>query len=502
MAISFRAIPANLRVPLAYFEFDPSLAGVSTTIQNALLLCSVPATATLPIGVPTLITSADQARSLAGPGSALGRQCERFFQNTRGVPLYALAAAQPTTAPLWTAGTATITWGGPATESGVVALYIGGRSVRVIVSAGDTDEEMSAAAVSAINASQVIGVSAAIDGTDPEITNLTALQLGVLGNLRIDHSLAGIVGGEQLPQGVTVTPTQMTGAGAGTGSPNVATMLAGIGDAPFDFVLCPWTTADDLNALRDFFNDTTGRWSWQSQLYGHGFCAAQGTIAQLSAIGAARNDQHVCIFGYNNSATPHDEWMAAYAGQAAGSLVVDPARPVHGLPLYGILAPPVQSRFTKTELQVLYFTGIASYDAETGIPQINRCVTTYRVNQWNAPDDSMLDVETLYSWAAFARFMRGRILLKFPRHKLASDGTRFGAGQAVVTPIIIRSELIAAYGELTEPALVENEEAFEENLIVERNAQDRNRVDVLLPATFVAQLRIFAALVQPRMHIV
>ena len=36
-------------------------------------------------------------------------------------------------------------------------------------------------------------------------------------------------------------------------------------------------------------------------------------------------------------------------------------------------------------------------------------------------------------------------------------------------------------------------------LVVERNATDPNRVDVLLPPDFVNQLRIFAALVQFRL---
>ena len=34
---------------------------------------------------------------------------------------------------------------------------------------------------------------------------------------------------------------------------------------------------------------------------------------------------------------------------------------------------------------------------------------------------------------------------KYGRHKLANDGTRFGSGQAIVTPNVIRGELSAAY---------------------------------------------------------
>lgn len=83
---------------------------------------------------------------------------------------------------------------------------------------------------------------------------------------------------------------------------------------------------------------------------------------------------------------------------------------------------------------------------------------------------------------------------------MANDGTTFGEGQAVVTPAIIRAELIAAYSILESMGLVENMELFKANLIVERNATDPNRVDVLFPPDLVNQLRVFAMLVQFRLQ--
>jgi phage tail sheath gpL-like len=345
----------------------------------------------------------------------------------------------------------------------------------------------------AINADPTLG---AIAGTGtPGQTDIRALQAGMLGGVDIDIALAGPVGGEMLPPGVTAAITEMTG---GAGSPDVGAMLALLGDEPFDWIMSPWRSAVDLNALDEFMNDTTGRWSWQSQLYGHCFTAYEASVAALSALGATRNGQHVSIFGFEGSATPHDEWMTAYVGQAAGSLLNDPARPVQSLPLIGIRAP--DDRFTVLERQVLYFDGISSYNVnDAGQVFIDRVITTYQTNVWGAPDPSYLDVETMYTAQYFARYMRNRILLKFPRHKLANDGTRFGAGQAIVTPAIIRAEMIASYGSLEDLGLMENIDGFEANLIVERNATDPNRVDVLLPPDFVNQLRIFAALVQFRL---
>jgi phage tail sheath gpL-like len=495
MPISFRNIPQGLRVPLAYFEFDPSMAGTSSALQKAVLLGTVPATAALEIETLTPVFSADQVRALCGPGSAFGRQADAWFRNNASVPLYLLAAAETT----FTAATGSIEWAGVATDSGTIPLYIGGRLVRIVINNGDDAEAVAEAARDQINADPRLGVVATIVAADPEIVVLTARQLGRLGRLRIDLALAGVIGGEMMPPGITATITQMLTGGAG--SPNVLDLLSTIGDAPFDFVLCPYNQAQDLLDLDEFFNDTTGRWSWALQLYGHGFTAMHGTVGELSIFGNTRNGQHVSVFGFFDSATPHDEWMCAYVGQAAGSLIIDPARPVQALPLNGVRAPPADSRFSILQRQVLYYDGISSYyTTDDGTVYIDRVITSYRVNVWNAPDDSYLDVETMFTGQFYARDTKNRILRKFPRHKLASDGTRFGAGQTIVTPRIIRAELIAHYGELEERGYVEDLNGFEQALIVERNATDPNRVDALLSPSFVNQLRIFAALVQFRLH--
>jgi phage tail sheath gpL-like len=77
---------------------------------------------------------------------------------------------------------------------------------------------------------------------------------------------------------------------------------------------------------------------------------------------------------------------------------------------------------------------------------------------------------------------------------------RFGAGQPIVTPKTIKAELIALYDELEAQGLVENAEIFAENLVVERNAIDSNRVDIVFPPDYVNQLRIFAVLNQFRLN--
>ena len=111
-------------------------------------------------------------------------------------------------------------------------------------------------------------------------------------------------------------------------------------------------------------------------------------------------------------------------------------------------------------------------------------------------DASYLDVTTPATLGYIRYATRARITQKFPRHKLANDGTAFGPGQAIVTPGIIRAELLALFRELELQGLVEDFDQYKADLIVERNANDPNRIDVLSPPNLVNQLRVFAEQIQ------
>jgi phage tail sheath gpL-like len=201
--------------------------------------------------------------------------------------------------------------------------------------------------------------------------------------------------------------------------------------------------------------------------------------------------------------SPSPPWRvcAAFTAEAAVGIREDPARPLQTLPLIGITLAPRGARFTVADRQALLFAGIGTCSVGfDGVVRIERAITTYQRNAWGQADPSWLDVQTPATLQYLVRTLRDAILTKFPRHKLANDGTRFGAGQAIVTPKIIKAELVAQYSGLEDLGMVENMEAFKTFLIVERDAVDPNRVNVLLPPDLVNQLRIFAALVQFRLQ--
>jgi phage tail sheath gpL-like len=491
--ISFNNIPSNLRVPLFYAEMDNSQAGYFSQSLRTLIIGQKLAAGSAVANVPILVSKTDSAKTQFGIGSMLARMHELYRANDTIGEVWCLPLDDNGAGAVAT-GTLTIT--GPATGNGTINLYIGAQRVQVAVASGDANTAIATAINTAINADTTLPVtSTVLTG----VVTVTARHKGTLGNaIKLQANYRGLAGGESLPAGVGVTVVAMTG---GTTDPVLTTALAAMGDDEYDFIIMPYADATSLDALKTLMNDTTGRWAYNKQIYGHVYTAKAETFANLVTLGTGRNDQHASIAGYE-TAVPNTPWdyAAAFGARNAVYISVDPARPTQTGELIGILPAPAGSRFLLTERQSLLNYGIATSYIGGGAVRIERAITTYQKNAFSQTDPSYLDSETLHTLAYIIRRLRNIITTKYPRHKLGNDGTRFGAGQAIVTPKVIRGEILAEYAQLEEMGICENAKAFAEHLIVERNANDPNRLDVLLPPDLVNQLRVFAVLAQFRLQ--
>tara|TARA_R110002074_G_scaffold253081_2_gene425067 strand:- start:14140 stop:15618 length:1479 start_codon:yes stop_codon:yes gene_type:complete len=489
--VSFDKIPQSIRTPLFYVEFDPSKANSGQQNARALLIGQKLAAGTLDVNVPQLVTSLAAAKVGAGAGSVLAQMYETYRLNDAVGEVWVLPVADAA----GTAATGTITIGGPATGNGTIFLYVGGRLVSVSVASGDTASEIAALVAAAITATADLAVSAAVDGEETTQVNLTALHKGTVGNdIDVRVNYAGSVAGEALPAGVTVAIVALAD---GATDPSLTTALSNLGDEEYDFLGIAFNDTTVLDAIKVLMDEDTGRWSWLKQIYGGGFAAKRGSVGTLSTFGGTRNDKAVTIMGFNGSPSPYWEWSAAYCAQSAVSINAHPARPLQSLPLIGIKAPPVADRFSLTERETLLHDGIATFTvARDGTVRISRDITTYQENLFGQPDDAWLDVPTLAIGWTFVRRMRSAITTKFPRHLLAQDGTRIGEGQPVATPKGIKAELVAEYIGMERDGIVQDVEFFIANTIVEIDANNKNRLNVLATPAFMRQLRIFASRVQ------
>ncbi|XTZ40071.1 phage tail sheath subtilisin-like domain-containing protein [Salmonella enterica] len=493
MTVPFSRIPSNLRTPLFFVEFDNAMANSATSVQRTLLIGQMLKSGTTTPDIPVRVSSSNVVGELTGKGSMLHAMMTAYLQNDSAAEIWILPLAA--NAGMLSA-TGSIAVSGTASGAGVISLYIGGIRVQVSVVPDDTSSQIATALAAAINKKTDIAVVASANGGTVE---LTARNPGYCGNqidLRLNY--LGTQGGEATPGGLDITVSLMTG---GAGAPDMVNGLANLQDKTFDFIVNPWDDTASLDTMKAFLSDATGRWSWEQQLYGHAFGVTTGTYAELGTKGETRNNQHETLMGVNRSPSPAYVWSAALAGAIAPSLRNDPGRPTQTLPVYGVLAPALEDRFTLTERNNLLHSGISTFTvADDGTVSVENVITTYRTNAYGDADDSYLQVETLFNLMFVVRYLRTQVTSKFGRMKLAANGTRFAPGAAIVTPNVIRADQIAEFQTLEYNGYVQDSESFAKNLIVEQNASNPNRVDVLWPGTLMNQLRIFALLTQFRLQ--
>lgn len=488
MAISFNSIPIDLRTPGQYVEIDNSQAvrGLPGMPSRILVLGQKLSAGTATANVPVQITRVEQAEALFGRGSMLHRMFRTLKGNNAWTETWAIPQADNGSG---TAAAGSVAFSGTITGAGTLALMIAGQRIQVAVTTSSTPTTIATAVAAAITAKTDLPVTAAVPGGTPTQVDLTARHKGENGNaidVRVNY-----YAGEVLPAGLAVTVTAMA---SGAGNPDVATAITAMADTWWTDIIMPWTDAANLSALETELAARFGPLVSQDAI---AWTCKTGTHAQLITFGGTRNSPQVSTIGVEKSPSPPEEWAAAYGAVAAYYLRIDPARPVQTLPLTGVLAPAVADAHTLTERNLLLYGGISTFKADAaGAITIDRAVTSYRTAPGGASDPSYLDVETMKT-LAFVRYqVRARIALRYPRHKLASDGTRFGGGQAIVTPAIVRAELVALFREMEAQGLVEGLDQFKADLLVERDANDPNRLNALIPPDLVNQFRVFAAKIQ------
>jgi phage tail sheath gpL-like len=433
------------------------------------------------------------------------------INNTDHIAVTAAAGAPSAphtiTAATWTAGNATFTTsaahgvavGGQVTIAGVTPSSYNGTYTAGTGTTGSTI----VAPIASDPGTYVSGGTATGVGAGGVVT-LTTNWKGIGGNeIQVSLNYYGGRGGEQTPVGLGITLPATGFLTGGVGTPSVEDAITNMGEEPFEYFCCPYTDSESLFNLDQEYGFTdNGRWGWRRELFGHVLTAKRGTYADLLLFGETNNSGVISIMGFEvASPSPSFEWAAAYTAKAQRALINDPARPLQSLSLNQIKLAPIHERFDFVELNSLASTGIAIQKAGSDRqPMIAREQTTYQLNLYGQSDDAYELITTLATLAKVLRNQRHAITSKFPRHKLANDGTKFGPGQAIVTPIIIKAELINQYQQDMYDGLVEDLQNFKAHLLVERDTNNPNRLNVLYPPDLINQLRIFAVLAQFRLQ--
>lgn len=483
--IAFNTIPIDVRTPGQYLEIDNSKAvkGLPSMNRRMLFIGNKLAAGTAVAATLQRINSPAEAALLFGRGSVLQEMLVAARAANLESDMWAMALDDLGGG---TAHTKTVTVTGPATGSGSVALYMNGYKFTVGVTLNDTATVIATAIAAAIMARLDSPMTAAAVAG---VVTLTARHKGVFTNdidVRVNY-----YPDEKLPTGVAI----VVAAGVvAIGNPDVATALAAISLEAYYTIVTPYNDAANIAKLETELNN---RWGGMDMRTGHVFGAVAGTQAALTTFGSARNSPHDTFLGVKNPPQAQYIWTSVLAAVCEFNGAIDPARPFQTLLLPGLMAPALADRFTRQERELNLRDGISTFTVDQGgNVLIERVVTTYQTNASGIDDVSYLDLETKWT-VDYMRFaFRARIALRFPRHKLADDGTSFAPGQAVVTPNIIRGELLDVARQLEFVGVLEGFEQFKNDLIVVRSLVDTGRVNAILPPNVVNQFRVFAAAVQ------
>lgn len=483
--IDFNDIDADIRTPGGYVEIDSTRArrGLPDKTPRVLLVGNRLATGAVAAATLARVLSPAEARVQFGPSSILAQMAARFLAANASADVWAVGLADDGAG---VAATKTITITGAATAAGVFPLYIAGRALPVAVTNGMTPAQAATALAAAVQAATDVPMTAA---AAPGVVTLTARNKGTPGN-SIDVRV-GYYREDVLAAGLAAV---IADGVAGATDPDIADAIAAIGDEAFDVIVSAWTGSANLAALE---TELTARWGPARQLDGLAFVGARGSQGTLATLGSAHNSRYVSIIGANASPTSPWEWAASVAGVVAHYGGIDPARPFQTLPLPGILPPATVDRFTRAERELLLRDGISTFTVDQGgVVQLERVITTYQTDGFGSADTSWLDVNTPLTLSYMRWSWRQRMLAKFPRCKLASDGTLVGVGQAIVTPKVCKAETIAWARDLASAGLLEEVDQFIADLVVERDGSDQSRLNVRMAPDIVNQARIFAAQIQ------
>lgn len=488
--VSFNQISPTWKLPGTSIEVDPSQAGTPVSTKYAILAGYKTAAGTAPTGEPIAVGTQADADTLGGPGSMLARMFNKFFALNRSTPLFFLPLAEPAAG---VAATGTITVASAPSAAGTLYLYIAGQKVTVAIAADDTLAEVATNIAAAINAATDLPVTATANAA---VVTTTCKWKGINGNdIRLEANLLGFYGGELMPASLALTFPANNVLANGTGVPDWTAAIANLGDAPYVYFGLPFNDSGSFTAFdTEYGFSDSGRWGWVRQSYGGVFSAKRDTYANLITYGPTNNSPVISPMAWE-SETPSPLWecTAAYTARAAQAFTADPARPLQTLSMDGIMLAPKAKRFNKTQLNAIAGVGLAIQGDQvgTGVPQILREQSSYQKNASGIVDNAYEVMTTIYTLAEVFTRLRQDVSNKYPRHKLANDGTRFGPGLAIVTPNIIKGEMISEYRRMEYDGLVENTDEFIANLVVVRSTTDANTVECVYPPDLVNQLRRF-----------
>ncbi|MBB3771528.1 phage tail sheath gpL-like [Angulomicrobium tetraedrale] len=489
--IGFNSIPGNIVAPIISFEVNSG--GQFENVSRLLLIGhkNAGAPAIILDNMPIRCNAVTEAIAYFGKGSMLAEMVIAARRNAPAQDIWVLPV--PATG---TAEVRSLTIGAVPADGGYGAIKIAGQWIDLTVSAGDTAATVATALAAVINAYQDPLTKSALPFTATVATNvvtLTARHAGEVYNT-VDIYVPTVASGNIFA--TLITAAVVT---AGVGAPNLAAGLAALGDDPFDWWASPFADATNMGRYQTALSDISGRWAWSRQVYGHVFVPKTDTTGNLTTFGLGYDTRHISVLPRLSSGgdeTPPWVWVAAQAGRVVPWLsdgaTGNVSRAQSGLVVEGVAAPRDRTRWLNAyaDRNAFLVSGLSTYLVRSdGAVAIDKIVTMQRTDGAGNVDTTFRDVQKIGQLMYALRRFRARLQAEHGQKAVADDNP--GNLAAISTPEDIRNTMAATYMEM--PGVLENVQAFCRALIVQRNGDNPDRVDIYAPLDMVNPLDVIAA---------
>lgn len=488
MTIPISEVSSNQLIGLAMVQLDRRGTAPSPTAWKTGIIGQKTSAGSATANTVVQVTSLEMATALFGVGSQLALMCQAYLRNDPTANLWAGVLADNGT----TKATGSIQVTAAATGDGTLAFRLAGKRVFVGVSAGDSANTIAAAIKAEIDLHTYLPWVATVS---TDTVTLTARNAGVAGNTgRIESNPNP---GDVLPLGVTMTITQMSG---GSTDPAVTTLITAMASHNIRNLVVHRTDDTIMDA---FDAELVDRWSATRAKRSHAFSCLVDSVSDLTTWSGSRNSAHQVTFGLDFPPCPEWEIAAAAAGAIVKSLRSHVSVPLADLALLDALGqampgPVASSRFSDTENNTLGLAGVASlYTDAYGQLRTQAVVTHYKTDGSGVADRTLRFTNTLYQVMYLIDDLETQTRSYCAGKILVDDASVVEPGTPAVDPKLIKCHLVGRYRAHEAAAIVEDTAGFADALIVERNADDPNRVDILYPPDLANQLNVLAVLFRP-----
>lgn len=460
-AISFDSIPASIRHPGAYTEYNTRFA-VNTLPTNPqkVLIIAPQTTGTIAPLTPITVFSDSEAEAYFGAGSWAHLMTRFAIRNNQMLTLTVMGVADNSAG---VAATGTLTLAGTASSAGVLTVTVSGADYKIAIAKGETDKNVATRIAAVINGKTDAPAQAA---ANEKVVTLTAKCKGDIGNEITINAISSAAG-------LTIEAADFSG---GQANAELAPALAKIAGEHYNVMISAFSDDKNALALKEHLDAVS---SPIEKMPSIGVLGYRGTMSQGTTFTGKLNSERLTVAWYKGALQPSPLIAAGYGAVIAYE--EDPARPLNTLEVKGLTAVDETQRPNFTEKNQALYNGLTPLVVVNSRVQILRAITTYTKSATGTDDPAFLDLTTIRTLDYVRYAIEQRLALRFPRDKLSSR-----------TKAKVRSEILDVLLRLETLEIVDNVEANKSKLIVEPSSQDVNRLDCAIPTDVVNGLHVIA----------